>query len=195
MSIFAAAAEICSFLEDNGVSYAILGGLALQHWGEPRNTQDVDIVVLVPSKQEDDFLKATLQHFHPRMADAQSFARRYRVLLIEASNHVPIDLALGIPGYEEEALRRVSKISFAGLAPVRILSAEDLIIHKCVAGRPRDVEDVERVLIRQRVKLDLRYIRRWLRDFAQIIDAHDPRAIFEGAVKKARALLRRKSRT
>ena len=195
MSIFEAAVEICAFLEENHIPYAVLGGLALQHWGEPRTTQDVDLVVLLPSKQEGDFLQAILQRFRPRIADAQSFARRYRMLLIQASNDVPIDRALGIPGYEEEALRRASKVSFAGIAPIRILSAEDLIIHKCVAGRPRDVEDVERVLIRQRVNLDLRYIRSWLRDFAQIIDAHDPRAIFEGAVKKARGLLRRTSRT
>lgn len=195
MSIFEAAVEVCAFLEDHHFPYAVLGGLALQHWGEPRTTRDVDIVVLVPSDQEDALLQATLQRFRPRMADALSFAKRYRVLLIATSNDVPVDMALGIPGYEEEALRRSSKVSFVGLAPISILSAEDLIIHKCVAGRPRDVEDVERVLIRQRVNLDLRYIRRWLRDFAAIIEAHDPRAMFEDAVKKARGILRRTSRT
>ena len=195
MSIFEAAVEVCTFLEDHHFPYAVLGGLALQHWGEPRTTQDVDIVVLVPSNEEDALLQATLQRFRPRMADALAFAKRYRVLLIATSNDVPVDMALGIPGYEEEALRRSSKVSFVGLAPISILSAEDLIIHKCVAGRPRDVEDVERVLIRQRVNLDLRYIRRWLRDFAAIIEAHDPRAMFEDAVKNARRILRRASRT
>jgi predicted nucleotidyltransferase len=89
-------------------------------------------------------------------------------------------------------LRRASKVSFNGLPPITILSAEDLIIHKCVAGRPRDIEDVERVLVRQRVNLDLRYIRNWLREFAEIIDAHDPRLIFENALKKVRGILRRK---
>ncbi len=195
MSIFDAAVEVCTFLEDNHIPYAVLGGLALQHWGEPRTTHDVDIVVVVPSNQEDDLLQATLRRFRPRMEDALSFAKRYRMLLIATSSDVPVDIALGIPGYEEQALRRSSTVSFVGLAPIRILSAEDLIIHKCVAGRPRDVEDVERVLIRQRVTLDLRYIRSWLRDFAAIIEAHDPRAIFEDAVKKARRGLRRTSRT
>lgn len=195
MSVFDAAVEVCSFLEDHRIPYAVLGGVALQHWGEPRTTQDVDIVVMLPSNQEDEILRVLLQRFRPRMADALSFAKRYRVLLIKTSGDVPVDVALGISGYEEEALQRCSKISFEGRTAIRILSAEDLIIHKCVAGRPRDVEDVERVLIRQRVNLELRYIRSWLRDFAQIIDAHDPRAIFEGAVKKARGLLRRTSRT
>lgn len=195
MSIFDAAVEVCEFLEDNHIPYAVLGGLALQHWGEPRTTQDVDIVVLVPSDQEDDLLQAILQHFRPRMSDALSFAKQYRVLLVKTSSDVPVDIALGIPGYEEEALRRASKVSIAGLAPISILSAEDLIIHKCVAGRPRDVEDVERVLIRQRINLDLRYVRRWLREFAHIIETHDPRAIFEDALKKVRGLIRRTART
>jgi predicted nucleotidyltransferase len=191
MSIFDAAVEICKFLEDNHIPYAVLGGLALQHWGEPRTTQDVDIVVLASSDQEDDLLQAILQRFQPRMADALSFAKQYRVLLVRTSSDVAVDIALGIPGYEEEALRRAGKVSFNGLPQVSILSAEDLIIHKCVAGRPRDIEDVERVLLRQRVKLDLRYIRNWLREFANIIETHDPRAIFEGALKKVRHLLRR----
>lgn len=191
MSIFDGAVEVCTFLEDNHIPYAVLGGLALQHWGEPRTTQDVDIVLLVPSKQKDDLLQAMLRRFRPRMADALSFAKQYRVLLVRTSSDVPVDISLGIPGYEEEALRRASKVSFNGLPPISILSAEDLIIHKCVAGRPRDIEDVERVLLRQRVKLDLRYIRNWLREFANIIEAHDPRAIFESALKKMRGLLRR----
>jgi predicted nucleotidyltransferase len=192
MSIFDAAVEVGKFLEDNRIPYAVLGGLALQHWGEPRTTQDVDMVVLVPSKQEDDLLQALLRRFRPRMADALSFAKQHRVLMIKTSSDVPVDISLGIPGYEEEALRRASKVSFNGLPPITILSAEDLIIHKCVAGRPRDIEDVERVLVRQRVNLDLRYIRNWLREFAEIIDAHDPRLIFENALKKVRGILRRK---
>lgn len=43
-----------------------------------------------------------------------------------------------------------------------MISAEDLIIHKCVAGRARDIEDVEGVLIRQHEHLDLHWIRSWL---------------------------------
>jgi len=42
-----AAAEIADFLEREGVPYAILGGLAVQYWGEPRTTRDVDIIAMV----------------------------------------------------------------------------------------------------------------------------------------------------
>ena len=38
MSIFETAAEVADFLDERGVPYAIIGGLAVQHWGEPRAT-------------------------------------------------------------------------------------------------------------------------------------------------------------
>ncbi len=194
MSVFEAALEVAVFLDDQKIPYAVLGGVALQHWGEPRTTQDVDIVVMVPWESEEDFLRKVLQRFRPRMADALAFAKQHRVLLISTSDGIPVDLSLGIPGYEEEAMRRATKVSLAGLAAIRVVSAEDLIIHKCIAGRARDVEDVERVLVRQKVKLNLPYIRRWLRAFAPVIEGHDVRALFENLVRKARRTLHGESR-
>ena len=40
---------------------------------------------------------------------------------------------------------------------VRMCSAEDLIIHKAVAGRPRDMQDIEGIVYRQRDTLDVAY--------------------------------------
>lgn len=192
MTIFEAAAEVARFLDEQVVPYAVLGGVAVQYWGEPRATRDVDIVVMVPSEKMQDFLSAAVQRFRPRLPDALAFARRHQMLLISTADGTPLDISLGIPGYEEEAIRRAVPVSFSGLGPIRLISAEDLIIHKCVSGRPRDEEDVERVLIRQRLALDLHYIRKWLRAFAPLVETHDVRALFENAVKKARAAQRKK---
>lgn len=43
-----AAAELHLFFQQLGVSYAIIGGVAVQIWGEPRFTQDVDLTVAAP---------------------------------------------------------------------------------------------------------------------------------------------------
>lgn len=42
---------------------------------------------------------------------------------------------------------------------------EDVVIHKIVAGRPRDVEDVRGILLRT-PDIDIPYIRKWLNDFS-----------------------------
>ncbi|MBI4487717.1 MAG: nucleotidyltransferase [Deltaproteobacteria bacterium] len=192
MTIFEAAAEVAAFLDEQGVPYAFLGGLVVQHWGEPRATQDVDVVVVVPSEHEQAFLKVAAERFQPRLPNAIAFARRHRMLLLAASDGTPVDISLGIPGYEEEVMRRAVSVSFGELRPIRIVTAEDLIVHKCVAGRARDIEDVERILVRQHLALDLRYIRKWLRAFAPIVREHDVGAVFENPLKKARTALRKR---
>lgn len=189
MSLLHAAAEIARFLEDRAVPYFIIGGLALQHWGEPRLTRDVDITVLVSPEELEAFVDAVLAHFQPRISDARDFALRHRVLLIQAQDGVPIDISLGIPGYEEEALVRAVEVEFPGVGKLRLIGPEDLIIHKCVAGRPRDVEDVEGILLRQRLQLDIDLIRNWLEAFRPVVDTHDPLELFEAALKRARRAL------
>jgi hypothetical protein len=55
-----------------------------------------------------------------------------------------------------------------GNALLRFAAPEDLIIHKIVAGRPRDLEDVKTVLIKN-PEVDIKYIRHWLRKLASAL--------------------------
>ncbi len=54
------------------------------------------------------------------------------------------------------------KIKNLGSIRARFISPEDLIIHKITSPRAKDIEDLSGILIRQRGKLDLKYIRYWL---------------------------------
>jgi hypothetical protein len=54
--------------------------------------------------------------------------------------------------------------------PVRVCTAEDFIIHKTIANRGKDWGDVEGILIRQRGKLDIDYIRNWLSQIAEALE-------------------------
>jgi predicted nucleotidyltransferase len=51
-----------------------------------------------------------------------------------------------------------------GGAQVCFVSLEDPIIHKLLAGRPRDLEDVRSILLKNRA-FDLEYVQRWLHEF------------------------------
>ena len=194
MKLLQAAAEVAGFLNSQGVPYFVISGLALQRWGKPRLTRDVDITVLLPSGGLEPFVDAVLARFKPRAPDARKFAKEHRVLLVQTSQGVPVDISLGIPGYEEEAFERAVEVDFPEVGKLRLIGPEDLIIHKCVAGRPRDLEDVEGVLIRQRLKLDLKLIRDWLQEFRPVIDTHDPLEVFEGALTRASKALGRVER-
>jgi hypothetical protein len=134
----------------------VIGGLAVQRWGEPRLTRDVDVSLLTGFGTESVYIGALLALYQGRVPDAAAFALRNRVLLLQKGG-VGIDIALaGIP-FEERALARSSTFEFLPGKGIRTCSAEDLIVYKAFADRPRDWVDVEGILLRQqgRLKLDL----------------------------------------
>jgi hypothetical protein len=71
---------------------------------------------------------------------------------------VDVDVALGALPFEERSVQRASAWSWAEGQSLITCSAEDLIVHKAFAGRDLDWNDVERVLIRQHGKLNLKQI-------------------------------------
>ena len=80
---------------------------------------------------------------------------------------IRVDFIFSTTTYERQAMNRAVQVMLEG-TPVPFASAEDLIIHKLFAGRPRDVEDALGVARRQQEKLDWRYLEKWARDFASI---------------------------
>lgn len=167
----AAAWELHQFFRSLGLPYAVIGGMAVQWWGEPRMTRDVDVTVIAPLDQPASaFIQQVLDRFPARIENALEFARRSRVVLVTASNGCPVDISLGLPGYEDEMMQRAVEVELEPGKAIRVCSAEDLIIHKALAGRPQDVRDIEGILYRQRNALDTAIIRRWLRAFAEILD-------------------------
>jgi len=181
-----AALELHEFFTRLSVPYAIIGGMAVQYWGEPRFTQDVDLTIAAPLDDPDRLIRAIVEQFSSRIEDPTAFALRNRVLLVRASNGCPVDISLALPGYEDELMRRAVLYELASGRMVRLCSAEDLIIHKAVAGRPQDVRDIEGVVYRQRDRLDARYIRRWLKEFADLLARPDILDHFERPWSKLR---------
>lgn len=166
-----AAWELHQFFEELDMHYAIIGGVAVQIWGQPRLTIDVDLTAIAPLDQPSSiFIQQVLDRFPARIDNALNFAQRSRVILITASNGCPVDISLGLPGYEDEVMQRAVEFDLELGKTIRVCSAEDLIIHKAIAGRPQDVRDVEGIVYRQRDQLDVAIIRRWLQAFAELLD-------------------------
>jgi hypothetical protein len=100
-----AARDLQSFLEERNWRFAIIGGLAVLRWGEARFTRDVDVSLFCGFGREDELIAPFFASgYRGRISDAAAFAQRNRVLLLEAPNGVPIDIALaGLP-FEELAV-------------------------------------------------------------------------------------------
>jgi hypothetical protein len=90
-------------------------------------------------------------------AASNQFALTNRVLPMLTKEGIGIDLTLGGLSDTSEALARSSYQPFVGDFILRICSADDLLIMKTIAARPRDWIDVESVIIRQK-QLDWAYI-------------------------------------
>ncbi len=184
---FEAAWEIHQFLSQHNIPYAIIGGTALPRWGEPRFTTDVDLTV-VTSLEEGvaPFVRLMLTRFASREPDPIAFARQNRVIKLRATNQCDVDVSLGLPGYEAEMLERAVEYELEKGKAVRVCSAEDLIVLKCVAGRPQDLIDVEGVIVRQRNLLGTKYIRKWLKLFDEQLPEPYAVADFERAWRSGR---------
>jgi hypothetical protein len=152
-ALLATAAEIQNFLQQAGERFCFIGGIALQRWGEPRLTRDVDLTLLCPYGAEIPVVERLLAGFSPRMPEARTFALQHRVLLLRGKSGVPIDIAFGSIPFEERCVDRASEFDFGEIRLVTC-SAEDLVVLKAFAGRERDWADIESVAIRQSRRLD-----------------------------------------
>ncbi len=157
--ILAAAGQVQQFFQGRGWRFCFIGGVAVQRWGEPRLTQDVDVTLLTGFGQEQEFVDALLEKLRLRRPDGRAFALSHRVLLAQTEGGVNVDVALGGLAFEERTIARASDWRPGGSLRLRTCSAEDLIVHKSFAGRDLDWSDIERVLIRQHGKLNLNLIR------------------------------------
>ena len=181
-----AAHDILKFLASHHVPACVIGGLAVQRWGEPRATQDVDVTLLAPFGQEAASIDRLLSRYRPRDAGARRFALERSVLKLRAPNDVPIDVSLGALPFEIEVLDRASPWRLSRVVELVVCSVEDLLIYKLVAARPRDLLDVAGIVRLRWRTLDLARVRAYTRELGDLLEAPDLLQPFEEALRKAR---------
>ena len=164
IGIFQTAARVQEVCQQAGWKFCFIGAVALQRWGEPRFTKDVDLTVYTGFGNEEGFIDLLLRHFSPRMPDAAKFALTNRVVLLKSDTNVGIDVALGGLPFEAQLIDRASYFRFPVDINLLTCSAEDLIITKSFADRGQDWIDIDRVLVRQGEKLDWTYIYKHLKE-------------------------------
>lgn len=184
--LLAALRDLVAWFEAAHVSGLVIGGVAASLLGRPRLTRDVDAVVLLEEREWETFLSRGTGHgFTPRISDPLPFVRRARVFLVRhKSSGIDVDIAIGDLPFEREAISRGSWRDIGGLK-LPLPRAEDLVVMKAVAHRPRDLADIEAVLDAH-PRLNLRRIRRWVSEFSVALDMPEILKDLENILRRGR---------
>ena len=164
----------------------VIGGVAASFLGRPRVTRDVDALISLDEGRWKMFLTAGAQFgFVPRRPDALRFAREVRVLLVHHEpSGIDTDIVLSSLPFEEETVARAVPVNVGGIT-IPLPTPEDLVILKAVAHRPRDLADIESILDAH-PKLDLRRVRRCVRNFSSALEMPEILSDLEGILTQRR---------
>ena len=172
-------------LKRNNLPYMIIGGQAVLLYGMPRMTKDIDISLGVSIDELESVLKAVKDiDLDVIPEDFRAFAQKTFVLPTrDGSTAIRVDFIFSFTPYGRQAIERAKPIYFQD-APVMFASVEDVIIHKGFAGRPRDLEDVYSIIVKN-PGFDRDYTRKWLREFDRSMESGQFIRLFEDILKAA----------
>lgn len=146
-----------SALNDAGVRYVVVGGLAVVLHGHPRLTADVDLVLDLEPSAARRALEALIRlGLQPRVpVEPMAFAdpsqreswisqKGMQVFTLFSPENplLSLDLFVQDPIPFEDLWAHAETLDLGGIA-VRVASLDDLITMKRAAGRPQDLLDVE----------------------------------------------------
>jgi hypothetical protein len=160
--------HVWTTLQGMNLPMAVMGGLALARWRHVRATQDVDLLIELPPDDIDVALAGLrVAGVHPKRTP--SVVKLGSLSVVQLSyeapeTHLPIqiDLLLAESNYHREAIaRRVSTQLPEMDFEVAVLTCEDLILHKLLAGRLIDRADAAALLRFNRDTIDLAYLLQW----------------------------------
>jgi predicted nucleotidyltransferase len=177
--------KIAQHLDRRKIPYMIIGGQAVLLYGRPRLTRDIDITLGVDTDKFTSVERVCKElKLRPLVENPQGFAQETKVLPAEEpESKIRVDFIFSFTPYEAQAIANAKQVLIDGY-PVRFASCEDVIVHKMVAGRAIDEEDVKAILAKNRDTIDLTYIERWLLEFGKIAEHEDILARFNRLLRK-----------
>ena len=164
---------LVSTLNQRGIRYAIIGGIATLQHTRVRSTDDIDALLTVPQIALPGLFEALRDRGF--VVDVIKCIREFRDegLTTIGFGEVIIDLMRPVLPAYAHVLDRAIDAEVLG-QKVRISTAEGLIVMKVIAMRPQDEADVREILAAYQGNLDLAYIRA---ELEQLMPADDPRRV------------------
>jgi hypothetical protein len=166
MSQEAFVVRLAQRLEAAGIPFMVVGSLASSLHGEPRSTQDADLLIDPTPEQLGQFLQILGNDYYVSPEAARDAMRRRSMFnIIDFNEGYKADLIFldDRPFSREEFRRRRLEQRFGHTLP--FASAEDVVLAKLewdrITPSDRQLQDVLKVLRVQWGKLDLGYLRHW----------------------------------
>ena len=176
---------LAAVMAERNLAWYVFGAQAAIVWGSPRLSADVDVTATIEPAAVESFTATMKQHgFHLPVNDADLLARTRVLPFVHGRTRMPLDVVLAGPGLEEDFLRRAIPVDIGGTS-IPVISPEDLVITKVLAGRPKDIEDVRAVIHERRASLDETRVRRILRLLEEALAQSDLLPVFERAWSEA----------
>ncbi len=143
-------ASIAEIFDDLGLDWTLVGALAANRYrATPRFTTDVDTMATF-----DDALPGRLESAGYDVEVVADVGEPPHLIRCHRGPEA-VDILLPVVEYQRVALER---------AKDHVLTVEDVVIHKLIAWRPRDRDDV-RSIVEAAVPLDDRYLDHWIAEW------------------------------
>lgn len=141
--------KIALQLKGASIPYMVIGGQAVLVYGEPRLTRDIDITLGMGVDGLDRVKKIIKAIGLKSLVEKEkAFVERNMVLpTLDKKSGIRVDFIFSFSPYERQAIGRARDIKL-GRSLVRFASLEDVVIHKMIAGRARDLDDVKSILLK-----------------------------------------------
>jgi hypothetical protein len=160
--------RITAALDRAGIAYMLTGSFASAHYGAPRSTQDIDLVIEATAVQLRAFVQGLPENEYYADLDAalKALQRESPFNVIDLITGWKIDLILRKSrAFSREEFGRRQLVHFQGLS-LFVASAEDVIVAKLewakLAQSQRQIEDAASVLKLRSGTLDKPYLEKWI---------------------------------
>jgi hypothetical protein len=152
------------------IPYMVFGGVANSIYGNPRQTFDIDIKLI---------LEKDINPFLEELTGIGKIVPEDPIKFISDTNVIPVDihttrvdLVVAELPFEKEAIRRSQPMDFFGVE-IKVCTPEDLIIQKAVSVREKDWVDIQYIIEKLKHDMDWSYLLGHCRDLAKFLDDPD----------------------
>ena len=160
--------RLIGILEKLGLRYFVTGSVAAMYYGEPRLTNDIDVVVDLPKDKITDLRDAfpSDEFYLSEEALLRAVRQRGMCNALHISSGLKIDIV--IPGdtlFDRARFERVRRVKPAQEIEASFASAEDVILKKMdffrQGGSEKHLRDITGILMVTGDQLDHDYIESW----------------------------------